>query len=128
MGSLEPMVWSTGLGEHCKSTRRGVRWVFIILTSRIYGFKHLTCRENIPRPTHSYATAWFRRHVQAQSPPDHLGNTRPETHHDLPDSAPGPQRGMDLASFQIANCGERRRVMRVGARWSSKGMVPVSPA
>jgi hypothetical protein len=26
-------VRSTGLGEHCKSTRRGMRWVFIILTS-----------------------------------------------------------------------------------------------
>ena len=27
---------STGLGEHCKSTRRGMRWVFIILTSRSF--------------------------------------------------------------------------------------------
>ena len=27
---------STGLGEQCKSTRRGMRWVFIILTSRSF--------------------------------------------------------------------------------------------
>ncbi len=29
-------VRSTGLGEQCKSTRRGMRWVFIILTSRSF--------------------------------------------------------------------------------------------
>ena len=29
-------VRSAGLGEHCKSTRRGMRWVFIILTSRSF--------------------------------------------------------------------------------------------
>ncbi len=28
--------WSTGLGEQCKSSRRGMRWVFIILTSRSF--------------------------------------------------------------------------------------------
>ncbi len=27
---------STGLGEQCKSTRHGMRWVFIILTSRSF--------------------------------------------------------------------------------------------
>ncbi len=29
-------VWSTGLREHCKSSRRGMRWVFVILTSRSF--------------------------------------------------------------------------------------------
>jgi hypothetical protein len=29
---------STGLGEQCKSTRRGMRWVFIILTSLPFFF------------------------------------------------------------------------------------------
>ncbi len=29
-------VRSTGLGEQCKSTRRGMRWVFVILTSRSF--------------------------------------------------------------------------------------------
>ena len=27
----DPSVRSTGLGEQCKSTRRGMRWVFIII-------------------------------------------------------------------------------------------------
>ncbi len=29
-------VRSTGLGEYCKSTRRGMRWVFMILTSNSF--------------------------------------------------------------------------------------------
>jgi hypothetical protein len=29
-------VWRTGLGEQCKSTRCGMRWVFIILTTRSF--------------------------------------------------------------------------------------------
>ncbi len=29
-------VRSTGLGEYCKSIQRGMRWVFIILTSRSF--------------------------------------------------------------------------------------------
>jgi hypothetical protein len=33
---------STGLGEKCKSTRRGVRWVFIILTIRSF----VSCESN----------------------------------------------------------------------------------
>ena len=61
--------------------------------AKLIGRTCLTCRETIPRPTHSYATAWFRPHVQAQSQPDRLGNTSPERHHAPPDSAQGPQRG-----------------------------------